>query len=419
MPTPPLDPDLAREAYDAWIAHNHNATQAAASLGLPRTTFNSRLEAIRAAARRGECGTDPVMPGFEITKVKTVEKGGKTVLRSITQSPSSEIEPFSVPDTHFLGKLTVQVEADGRASRRWVRVLPGANPELLAQKLLERFEDMNYSVPVIPAPSVFSDEYLNLVPLADLHMGLMTWAKETGENWDLKIAQRVYTQCINRLFARLPAAETCVILGGGDQMHADNNTNRTPTSGHTLDVDGRYDKVVEVTQDLFLDIISLALQRHAKVIVRLLKGNHDEHATTAIVGFLRGAFRNNPRVDIITSPSKFWHHQHGLTMLAATHGDQAKPKMMPGIMAARYPEIWGATRFRYAHCFHVHHRERVKDEPGGAIVDTYTSPAPQDAWHFGMGFISSRLFEAATYSKYTGWSGNIVEPVIPDRGPAP
>jgi hypothetical protein len=366
-------------------------------------------------AKDGKIGFDPVMPGFEVTKVKTVERGGKTVQRSVTQSPALNGEEFEVPDTHFLGKVTAQVEPDGRVSRKWVRVLPGANPELVAQKLVERFEEMQYAVPVIPAPETFADEYLNLCPLADLHMGLMTWALETGENWDLKIARRVYTTCISRLMARMPAAGTCVILGGGDQMHADNNTNRTPNSGHTLDVDGRYDKVVEVTQELFLDIISMALQRHAKVIVRILKGNHDEHATTAIVGFLRGAFRNNPRVDILTSPSKFWHHQHGLTMLAATHGDMAKPKQMPGIMAARWSEMWGATKFRYAHCFHVHHRERLKDESGGAIVDTYTSPAPQDAWHYGMGFISSRLFEAATYSKFTGWNGNIVEPVMPDR----
>jgi len=417
MAQPALDPALAREAWEAYVAAGHNQTAAADALGMARGTFQGRLRTARQLAKDGKLGTDPVIPGFEITKVKTVERGGKTVQRSITQSPTIDGEALSIPSTHRLGLVTSTIEPDGRISKQWARHLPGPDGEAIAQKILERFEKMEYAIPTIPEPAIFSSDYLNLVPLADLHMGLMTWAKETGENWDLKIARRVYTASISRLMARLPAADTCVVLGGGDQMHADNNSNVTPNSGHSLDVDGRYDKVVEVTQDLFLDIISMALQRHSKVIVRILKGNHDEHASTAIVGFLRGAFRNNPRVDIVTSPSKFWRHQHGLTMLAATHGDQAKPKMMPGIMAARWAEMWGATKFRYAHCFHVHHRERLKDESGGAIVDTYTSPAPQDAWHYGMGFISSRLFEAATYSKFTGWSGNIVEPVIPECSP--
>jgi hypothetical protein len=34
-------------------------------------------------------------------------------------------------------------------------------------------------------------------------------------------------------------------------------------------------------------------------------------------------FHNEPRVDIDCSPSRFFHYQHGTTMISATHGRHA------------------------------------------------------------------------------------------------
>jgi len=412
MVTPTLSREIAIETWTAYINFNRNSAQAAQSLGIPAETFKSRKRRAFELAALGTYGTDFVLPGFEISSISTTtDAEGNIRSTSIKQRPDRGAETF--PTGMQIAGLSRLVDQSGNSVLEWQKFKPGeVDPFEMADRIVKRYDDMQFAIPVIPAPSTFSPEYINLLPLADMHLGLRVWAKEAeGANWDLDIACKTYRGTLEKLFARMPPADTCVILGGGDQMHADNNSNRTPNSGNALDVDGRYDRVVEYAQDLFLDIIAMALQRHQNVIVRILKGNHDEHATTAIVGFLRGAFRDNPRVDIVTSPNKFWTHQHGLTMLSATHGDMAKPKQMPSIMAARWPEMWGSTKHRYAHCFHVHHREKIKDEAGGAIVDTYTSPAPQDAWHYGMGYVSSRLMEAVTYSSVSGWVGNIVEPV--------
>lgn len=50
MPTPPLSPSLAQEAVNALADNGGNATHAAAQLGIPRGTFQSRLAA---ASRMG------------------------------------------------------------------------------------------------------------------------------------------------------------------------------------------------------------------------------------------------------------------------------------------------------------------------------------------------------------------------------
>jgi hypothetical protein len=84
---------------------------------------------------------------------------------------------------------------------------------------------------------------------------------------------------------RSPSSGECVILGGGDLLHADNSQNQTAKSGNVLDVDGRYQKIVGVATQLMVRTINVALRRHLHVTVRVLPGNHDEHSAVAVAYF--------------------------------------------------------------------------------------------------------------------------------------
>lgn len=154
-------------------------------------------------------------------------------------------------------------------------------------------------------------------------------------------------------------------------------------------------------------MLSAALRRNARVIVRNLKGNHDEETAPAIAWFLRAWYRNEPRVEVDLDQSLFFYHQHGLVMLSATHGHEAKLKDMPGIMAHRRAEMWGATKFRYAHGFHVHHQSKMATEGNGVIMESHQAPIPQDSWHFGSGFLSGRSLQTVTYHRAVGEIGRV------------
>src|SRR5690606_37401359 len=100
--------------------------------------------------------------------------------------------------------------------------------------------------------------------------------------------------------------------------------------------------------------------------------------------------------------SLFFYHQLGEVMLAATHGHEAKLRDMPQIMASRRPEMWGATRYRFAHGFHVHHKSGFIAEGGGVVCESHQAPIPQDAWHYGAGFVSGRSLQTITYHSQMG-----------------
>jgi hypothetical protein len=75
---------------------------------------------------------------------------------------------------------------------------------------------------------------------------------------------------------------------------------------------------------------------------------------------------------------------------------------MPSIMAHRRSEDWGVTKFRYVHGFHIHHVSKYATEGHGVISETHQAPIPQDAWHFGAGFLSGRSLQSITYHRDFG-----------------
>lgn len=366
----------------------------------------------RALAATGKLGTKPVLPGFEITRIKTQLDGNERVTsESITQQPSHGDKPFEVGERRHIGKITSHV-INGNVHQEWVRTNNDQfHPEDVAEMLLKHFSDYKTPHRIVLAPAPKYLDRLALLPLADLHKGLYCWHGDTRENWDLKIDEEVVGTALERLIAMTPACEEMIILGGGDAMHSDTNQNMTLKSHNILQVDGRYDKVLGKTCEFFVYAGELALRKFGRVHYRILKGNHDEHSAVAIAYFLKAFFRNDPRVIVDVDASLFWFHRYGKVFLGATHGHAAKPKDMPMIMAGRNREDWGRSDHSYVHMFHVHHNSKLIDTVGSVVVETHEAPVPPDAYHFGAGYQAGRSLQTIIYDKDTGEIARIREPI--------
>ncbi len=271
-----------------------------------------------------------------------------------------------------------------------------------AETFKAAFKEYDGRAKPIAKPQKVKSDLVNLMPCNDWHINMLAWEREGAENWDLKIAERVIGQAMDAVIARTPPAKVGIVLAGGDLMHNDDNTNRTAKSGNVLDADGRHQKGLEVAQRLKVRTIDNALRSNEKVIVRVLQGNHDEYSSVAIGHFLAAWYRNEKRVTVDLDASLFWWYRFGKVMLGATHGHTVKMNRMPSIMAHRRPEDWGATKFRYIHGFHVHHKELRATEGEGVICETHQAPIPQDTWHFGSGYLSGRSVQTITYHKEFG-----------------
>lgn len=379
-----------------------NFTTLGAEIGLHRS--NARRRVIELASA-GALGFSPVLPGYSITRTSTEvidENGGRTWVRQDREGSSWEM-----PEGHAVKGVSALLNAHGDVVAKWIKTRADGEPTIedTIEALKGAFADVQPASPTPRAERSYTNA-LTLYPVPDMHLGLHVWGEENGgEDWDLKIAEASISAAFDELVAMTPASQTAVILGGGDQFHADNGQNRTPNSGNHLDVDGRYQKVIGTGCRLWAGLVCRALARHAHVVVRILPGNHDEHASVALAYYLSAYFRLDPRVTVSLDPSLFWWQRWGRTFLGATHGHLAKPKDMPLIMATRRPEDWGKSEHRYCHTFHVHHATKEVSEGGGVITETHQAPVPQDSWHFGKGFLSGRSLQSIVYDDRDGEIG--------------
>jgi len=396
MATPPVSDERLREVARLVQEHGSPCTAARAT-GASEATMRRHW---RAAIARGIVKLSPPTPGFEVVGVTTkTDQAGNVTGQFIREKPAQDRSPFTMPEGHTLKGVSALVDADGNVSQAWYKTREDGTRHL-EEALHEAFNSYT-GLAQLPEPPLFTDDdLLTVIPLADVHLGLFAWGRETGADYDLKIAADLLKSCVSNLVARSAASRTGIILDLGDYFHGDNSQNRTSRSGHALDVDTRYARVIQIGVELAVWAIELALQKYERVVYRKLPGNHDDETSLMLAIALSAWFRENERVEIDTSPSRFFMYRHGRCMVAATHGDMLKMGDMAGYMAATWPQEWGATEYRYAFTGHVHN-ERVKTS-AGVRVESFNTIAAKDAWSSGMGFTSPRNMVAITLHKERG-----------------
>jgi hypothetical protein len=252
----------------------------------------------------------------------------------------------------------------------------------------------------VKRPRRFLENSLSAYPIGDAHIGMYSWAEETGNDFDTTIATRELRAAFDLLVDEAPASSVGYLVDVGDFTHADNRSNATPASGHILDVDSRFSRVRRIARDVYRYGIERMLEKHDTVEVFPVPGNHNPDSAGWLAMVLEAYYENNPRVIVETSPSKFFYRRWGKVLLGMTHGDKIKRADLPAIMATDRAQDWGETEFRYWLTGHIHHTRN--EEYRGCFVESFNTLAPGDAWHHAAGYRSMQQMQRIDYDKEDG-----------------
>lgn len=365
-----LDDDAVKARWEAIEAHNGNISAAARFLGmrpngLKEWVRNNRDPAIQAAMNA--VGTQ-MQPG--LVWVKTKGKDGE-------------------PGHSVLLKPT------------------DTAPDLL-ERLATAFADIPAREPVKP-PEAASDALLTMYPLFDAHIGMMAWGRETGsEDYDLSLAASDLHMALAKVMAITPNSGEAIFLIGGDCLHADDNRAETPASRHKLDVDGRQFKVTVAAVEMLANAIEAILAKHGRVQVRVMRGNHDEHAHLILTHALAQRYRLEPRISVEMEPRDLFMRQWGASAIFAHHGDKAKPQQIALYLSDVCP-FWSATKHRHYFSGHVHH-DQAKDI-GPLRWETLRPFCPPDAYAASMGYGARRALQSVTFHREDGLVQRNYDPI--------
>lgn len=369
MPTPPLEPEKLQAAVDALAQHG-SQVRAADALGLSRTGLQARL---KAAARQG------IAPGH-------FESG--------------------VAPGFLMGKVTVQRNAEGQVERTWERQSPDDEARQAAfEAALSAMSDTLPRLCKVDAPTACHNDLATVYTLTDAHIGMLAWHREGGADWDLGIAEATITGCFAEAIKGTPAASVAILNQLGDLLHYDGLSAVTPTSGHILDADGRFTKMVEVAVRVLRRVIDMLLAKHERVHLVLAEGNHDMASSVWLRTMFKALYEKEPRITVDDSALPYYAYRHGETLLAFHHSHLKKNPQLPLLIAAQFAKDWGLTTHRYIHTGNLHHAE--EKEHCGATVIQHPTLAARDAYAARGGYMADRAMSAITYHRKFGQVGRV------------
>jgi len=356
-------------------------------------------EAIEAVEKYGSQKKAAQALGISRSSLQDRLYKASTVTEALVQAP--------IPDGMIMTKTTVQYDAGGTPIQEWRRLSPQQEAlEAFVNSLIDR-------VPLADIPnkvkiSAESGKLLE-VDIPDPHIGMYAWADMTGDKaYDVNIAKDLVLDAVRSAVASPKKDPDVAMLGFlGDIMHADNRSGMTEKSGNVLDVDGRYQRVVDYTEQTITRSVDICLERCAKVVLRVIPGNHDWHTAICMARIMRAYYRNTDRVEVLVSPRPRNVYVWGKVLIGHAHGDLVKSGDWAKIIPSEFPQEWAQTTFRYMHLGHIHKAKSMcpveVDGQTGLTVEFLRALCPPDAWHCENGYVGSlRGADSFLYDKDAG-----------------
>jgi len=277
--------------------------------------------------------------------------------------------------------------------------------------------DQQYgTVKVKAAPLVRDNDIIPWIQIGDAHLGMLAHEAETGANFDLKIAEAELATAISMLIDELPAVERLVIQDLGDFTHYENMAGVTEASGHPLDFDGRFPKMVEVYGRLMRYIVDKALEKAQFVDVIINQGNHSRTNDIWMATLIRAVYEKTGRVNVLNNHSPFIAYRMGKTLVMSHHSDKCKPNRLAQVMSTDFKVDWGETDYHYIDIGHIHHAMALKEHPD-VVIESWNILAPKDKWAADGGYRSRQAISMVYRSRTYGEVGRRLLPLrqVQDR----
>ncbi|WP_057464377.1 hypothetical protein [Pseudovibrio sp. POLY-S9] len=372
-------------------------------LGCSYGRFHRRLNA------NSEDGGNPPA-GMQTRTVRVSEDGSGNVKGRSFQYALETGEGEQLPKHLKIKGATVTKEPDGSVSRTWLKYSQTElSPEFVAREIIEAFrEDLPRALPVA-APAVGEADLCATYILTDYHLGMLADADETRvADWDMSKAEDLIVRWFGAAIKQAPNAKTAVLAQLGDFLHWDGLLPATPTSGHILDADTRWHKLVRRALSIVRRIVEMMLEKHEELRLVWVSGNHDMSSSVMMREFLAILYENEPRVTVDTTADLYHAFEFGNTSLFFHHGHKRGVNQVAQTMAAKFRDIYGRTQHSYAHIGHFHHKDQLKAKEDSLMeVEQHQTLAPADAHSATSGYVSKRAAQVITYHKLHGETGRL------------
>lgn len=262
----------------------------------------------------------------------------------------------------------------------------------------------------VPVPTGLPEgDIVPWLQIGDAHIGMLASEEETGANFDISIGEREICAAAAALISDAPPCKRMVINDLGDATHFETFKAETEASGHALDQDTRYWKMVRAYIRITRFIVEKALAKAETVDYICNQGNHSRSNDIWIAATVDALYSETGRVNVLKNESPFIAYRMGKTLVVVHHGDKAKPEKFRDIVISDFAVDWGETEFHYLDGGHVHHSQRK--ELAGCLFESWNNLAPRDKYAHDGGWRSKQCMSLVLRSRTYGEVGRHVMPI--------
>lgn len=249
--------------------------------------------------------------------------------------------------------------------------------ETLFERLKSFISDKAGKYPKIKR-NVSKEAHLLIVNPADIHLGKLASAFETGEDYDVQIAIQRVKDGVQGIVDKSAGynIDKIVFVGGNDVLHID-TPRGTTTAGTFQNTDGMwYDNFMKAFK-LYVEVLEMLIPV-ADVHFVYCPSNHDYTNGFFLCQTVEQYFRKNKNITFDCSINHRKYYVYGSNLLGFSHGDGGKQADLPLSMAHEAKE-WSNCKHRYIYVHHLHHK--VAKDYMSVCVETMRSPSGTDSWH--------------------------------------
>lgn len=273
---------------------------------------------------------------------------------------------------------------------KFVRKTEEIRASMVIKDMLEDAKKLIPPTPTYTHHWTFSepdDGFLYEIDMPDIHFGRLTWADESGEDYDIKIARDAVLIALDKLLAwgqEYPISKILLPLGN-DFFNVNSKTNTT-VHGTPQQEDTRWSKTFTKGRQLLAEVINRC-SAIAPVDVLIIPGNHDEEKMFYLGEVLDAQYSGNPNVNVDNSPKSRKYYLHGVNLIGFAHGYDEKLYKLPTLMALEAKDMWAKCKYAEWHTGDKHHKFDTQED--GITVRILRALAAKDAWTFNNGFVGA------------------------------
>jgi hypothetical protein len=339
-------------------------------------------------------GIDPSVVSRQLSAVrKRAQRRG--------YDPSHD-QTHATPEGQYAKGVSTLYDDAGNVRMQWVKSqAEEAEREGAFRALLEALKE---DVPRAPAVKLKTaerrDDLMNVHVVTDYHLGMYSWAEETGADWDLSIAENLLTSWFETAIRIAPPAKLGVLCQLGDFLHFDSLEAVTPTNRHLLDADTRFQKIVRVGIRALRRIVRGMLEKYERVHLILADANHDPASSAWLREVFAAFYDHEPRITVDNTADTYYCLEFGKTLTFYHHGHKRKPATIDDVLVAKFREQFGRAKYVYCHMGHLHFKQTL--ETNLMLIEQHRTLAAKDAWASRSGYMSGREAQCITYSSEYG-----------------